>query len=122
MTLAFFVAGRITNPLNGSHRHWSVRAKWAKSWRGNTCWIAKSKMREGGIYLMDAQPKRIKFLGNVVRLFDDDNFRAAMKPLRDGLQDAGVIHHDGPRCGHVFEYKQRVKRNDLGVTVVVEDL
>ena len=112
----FFVPGRITNPLNGSHRHWSVRARWAKEWRGLTATIAH--LQCGGA--PPTLPKRIRLVGHVARRFDDDNYRAAMKPVRDGLRDGGIIQNDDPSCGHLFEYDQVVKR-PFGVTVIIEN-
>lgn len=43
-------------------------------------------------------------MARVWNLFNDDGLRAALKPVRDGLMDARVIHSDGPRSGHGFVY------------------
>jgi hypothetical protein len=49
----------------------------------------------------------------VKRRLDDDNLQGAVKPFRDGLQDAGVIRDDSPRDGHAFEYEQVVAGDRL---------
>ena len=114
--MEWFIPGRITNPLNGSHHHWSVRAKWAKAWRTQSGFVAAQHARG----IDPKTPKRIIFTGHVVRKFDCDNFMSAMKPVRDGLKDAGIIHDDGPDSGHEFVYNQIIDRKRLGVEVKVQ--
>ena len=120
MTLTFFVPGKVTNPLNGSHGHWRVRAAWAKRWRTQTelrCFGAR--VTHMG-WTLSWTPKRITFTVHVARRFDDDNLAAICKPIRDGLQGS-IIHNDGPDCGHTFIYQQIVDRDNRGVEVTVEE-
>lgn len=119
--LTFFVRGIVKNPLNGSHGHWRVRAAWAKQWRQQTIYAADKAM--GCAFHVESMddPRRITFTAHVARRFDDDNLAAICKPVRDGLQDAGIIHNDGPDCGHTFVYKQVVDKVNRGVEVTVEE-
>lgn len=113
---SWFIPGRLRNPLNGSHRHWATRFQWGKDWRTKTAFLI---LRERPRYRADA-PKRIAFRARVWSLFDDDGLRAALKPVRDGLRDAGIVHDDSPRSGHEFVYEQVVDRRRRGVEVRVE--
>jgi hypothetical protein len=85
-------------------------------------------------------PKRVKFIAYVPRRFDDDGLQAALKPCRDGMQESapavirggrtvraaqvgcGIIHSDGIKSGHQFEYRQETTRDRGrgGVFVIVE--
>lgn len=110
--LAVFVPGKVTNPLNGSHGHWTKHRRWAKDWRER----AQTALLEGRSWFLTVGqtvgpaevPKAITFIAYVAREFDDDNIRAACKPCRDALKDMRVIDDDKPSAGHVFEYQQVV--------------
>lgn len=128
--LDVFVPGKVTNPLNGSHGHWSVRAKWAKDWRTRTRVYAEHA-RSAVATLLDARgksaeaarrPKRVTFTLHVWRRFDDDALGPCAKPCRDGLVDAGVVDSDGPKAPHQWVYEQRVDRKRPGVRIVVTAL
>lgn len=117
-TVTLFVPGRVTNPLNGSHRHWSVRAKWAEGWRTVTqvAWIKAGQPAMEG-------PARVTFTAHVHRLFDDDNLAACVKPVRDAAVRAILGTDDGPKCGHQFVYRQELTPKEIrGVLITVEAL
>ena len=117
--LDIFLPGELSNPLNGSHRHWSVRARWAKIWRTKTHLLVSARPEVRG--LDSTAPKIIRFVANLWNLMDEgDGIRAALKPVLDGLRDARVIHSDGPGCGHLFVYGQRIDRRQRGVRILVE--
>ena len=65
-------------------------------------------------------PKDIRFVAWVWNLMDDDGLRAAIKPVRDGLKDAQIIHDDGPKSGHRFSYDQAISREERGVWILVD--
>ena len=126
MRLEVFVPGKLANPLNGSHGHWTTRAKWAREWRARThnrLWVA---MRQHGLphdfarVEQSDRPKRVSFLVQTHNPVDDDALPGMCKPARNGLKDAGIIHNDGPESGHVFTYAQAVKRDHRGVLITVE--
>jgi hypothetical protein len=112
LTVTLFCPGKPVNVLNGSHRHWSVRAKWASAWRHTTqlAWL------EAGRPTLDG-PARVTFTVYVGRLFDDDALGAIVKPVRDQAVRLICQSGDGPGSGHSFSYKQE-RRSDLrGVLV-----
>jgi hypothetical protein len=116
-----FVPGRLTNPLNGPHRHWSQRARWAKEWRTRVVIHVGAALGQRGRRLpAPERPKRITFGANTGRTWDDDNLRAGLKPVRDGLIAAHVIDDDG-NPQHEFIYRQEVDRGRPGVRIVVEE-
>ena len=118
VTLQLFVPGRLTNPLNGSHRHWSARAKWAQTWRIATqvAWLQAGQPTWPGA-------AHVTFVAQVRRRFDDDNLAACIKPVRDAAVRALFGTDDGPACGHWFSYRQEVRPGRAyGVLVVVEPL
>jgi hypothetical protein len=143
--LAFFVPGRLTNPLN-SRRGW--RAVWSSSrdWRRRTAdaaLVAMVKASSVGslkqvIAIHEPQtPRQITFRAHVWRLFDDEGLVAACKPVRDGLcpptlswrrgrmvaaAGAELIHSDAPDSGHEFRYEQVVDRAGQGVEIRVESV
>jgi hypothetical protein len=101
-----FVAGQLTNPMNGSRGHWTKHAKWASLWRDRTGLILFDELsRVKAPWKADA-PKAVTFVCFVAREWDDDNVRAACKPLRDALKDMKLIDDDKPSTGHVFAYTQ----------------
>lgn len=112
--LVVFVPGRPRNPLNGSHEHWSKRAKWAKGWRDRAGHRLYEQSGPGGRpYRIHGhwpwslvEPKRITFTIYGPSRFDDDNLRAVCKPVRDALKDMAVIDDDRPSAGHTFVYEQ----------------
>lgn len=111
---ALWVPGRLVNPLN-HRRGW--RAVWATS--------KTSRQRTAHAFVVygpevaPETPKIVTFTANVGAEWDDDNLRAAIKPHRDGLKDAGIINDDKPSAGHVFVYTQRIDRAHPGVWIRV---
>lgn len=124
--LAVFVPGPVRNPLNGTHGHWSKRAKWAKGWREKTTMVILEGYGLGytgivheGTSVAAWRPKTVTFTANTHNRMDDDNLRAALKPVRDGLKDMRVIDDDKPESGHEFVYHQRIDRARRGVEIRV---
>jgi hypothetical protein len=121
--LEVFIPGNLRNPLNGSWGGWPKHAKLAKQWRERTAtrflvqWIVAGRPPR-----TPTIPKVITFTAHVGRHWDDDNLPAAIKPIRDGLVDAGVIHSDAPDSGHTFTYAQCVDRNDRGVKITIHSI
>jgi hypothetical protein len=119
--LVVFVPGRLGNPLNGPHGHWSKHARWAKQWRERThlAWLEKYQRRGD---LVPTVPKLIRFRAHTWNAVDDDALSAMCKPVRDALRDIGLIHDDSPGSGHVFVYGQVIERSHRGVQITVEPL
>jgi len=118
--MTIFIPGKLRNPLNGSWGGWRKHARLAKDWREHTlaqflvAWI-----NAGRPYRDAHAPKTITFTAHVGAGWDDDNLPAAIKPIRDALVDAQVIHSDAPDSGHVFRYAQVVDRTHRGVEIAV---
>ena len=121
--LAVFVPGKLRNPMNGTHGHWSKHARWAKTWRERTCWaVFESAYRGAGVVgvnmgrmllaleMQPDRPKVVTFHAIVPSKFDDDNLPPCCKPIRDALKDMGVINDDRTSAGHTFVYEQEAKR------------
>lgn len=114
-----FVPGKLVNVLNGSHGHWSRRARWAKQWRERAylTMLTTPKFMQAVSAGDAATPKRITFTAHTHNRVDSDGLAAMLKPSRDALKDAGIIHDDGPDSGHVFEYAQVIDRAHRGVAI-----
>lgn len=117
--LAVFVPGSVRNPLNGSHGHWSKRARWAKTWRERTVNVVAIGLGHWPSEEASRMPKRVTFFARTHNRMDDDNLRAALKPVRDALRDMRVIHDDDPASGHEFVYEQVIDRARRGVEIRV---
>ena len=120
-TVTLWIPAHLVNSLN-AREHWQVTAERARRQREAVC--AALLERLGHRYQLrvgPALPKRVTFHAYVARLFDSDGLQAAMKSLRDGLQDARLIDDDRPEAGHVFHYEQTVtpQKADRGVRITV---
>lgn len=124
--LAVFIPGKVQNPLNGSHGHWSKRARWAKTRREKAQMCILVAIRNSIKRFADpAMPKLVTFTATVWNEFDSDGLAAALKPTRDALVDMRVLHNDRPSSGHAFIYEQvvaRGKKSEPGVAIRVEKL
>jgi len=139
--VTIWIPGKLRNPDNGSHRHWSAVARERAEWRRRTF----EAVRVEGLLLSSRlaaearTPKRIRFRAHLWSLFDsDDGLRSALKSVKDALgpptpiywqgrlvghaPGAYLIHSDAPGCGHEFLYAQIIDRSHRGVEVMVEAL
>ena len=114
-----FIPGKLRNPLNGSWGGWRKHWRSAREWREKTAMLI---LLEGfrAPSQFARRPKRITFTVQTGAPWDSDAVPAAVKPIRDALVDAGIIHSDAPDSGHEFLYGQRVDRKNRGVDIVVE--
>jgi hypothetical protein len=122
--VTLFIPGKLENPLNGPHGHWSKRARWAKirKEKAELCILFALKSRK--VPWPPELPKQVTFTATVWNVFDDDGLTAAIKPYRDACKSMGLINDDRPSAGHKFVYEQRTERKlgTLGVTLRVEPL
>ena len=124
--ITFALSTPLQNPLNGSHGHWSKHARWARTRREAACLAILAAIGPRPKVLART-PKVVTFTAFVGAEWDDDNLRAAIKPYRDALKDAGLINDDRPSAGHEFRYEQRIERGKgkprgLRVTVALSEL
>ena len=120
--LEFWLSARLVNALN-RREYWMATAVRARTQREAVALAVHQALgRTYRIAVPPGRPKAIHFEARVGRAFDDDNLRAALKSVRDGLIDAGLIQGDAPRDGHTFTYTQvpGTPGPKRGVRVVVE--
>ncbi len=134
-----WIVGKLENPKS-QHWHWRKQQKWAAGWREVTACLCKDLLPG----VAPEVPKRIRFTAHVKRRFDADGLQMALSAIRDGLQTpqtverryragfagtrtktihipgASVIHNDGVKSGHVFEYQQIVDQERQGVWIEVD--
>ena len=115
-----YLVGHVLSQAN-ARGHWSKRHRYAKDWRRVTALLTAEAMRKNAP-VWSNPPKHITFIADVWSLMDDDNLESALKPIRDGLQDAQLILDDGPSSGNRFSYEQRVNRKQPRVIIRVEIL
>lgn len=119
--LVLWLPGGLINPMNSTMFLWKHR-RWARTRREQSAEVARVALLRDFVWrdVEPAAPKRVEFLAIVPKRFDDDGLRAALKPSRDGLADARLIHHDGPKSGHLFLYAQHGTRSSApGVHVTI---
>lgn len=126
MRFEIFVPGPLRNPMNGSHGHWRKHARWARQWRERTHQRLFVQLAGRRGLPPATEPKVVHLHAVTFNAWDDDNLRAGLKPMRDALKDAHVIHDDGPEkgpggevlpCRHHFIYTQEVDRLHRGVRI-----
>ena len=103
--LTFWLPVRIVNGLN-AREHWTVDAKRARIQRDAVCAGVLAAIGRRRLAVGPAVPKRVHCEAFVWRVLDGDGLQAALKHVRDGLIDAGVLDGDAPRHGHRFTYSQ----------------
>lgn len=102
---------------NGSRGNPIAHAKWVKVWRDAACEAAADIPFCGRIRVSSVMRRR------AIGTADEDNDRARLKPLVDGLRDAGVIRKD--TRGHVVYgpcSEERAGPEGPGVLLIVEAL
>lgn len=90
--------------LNDRMNHW-VKAKKVREWREAACWLA----RAAKIPQCERVRVELHYMPAQERRRDPDNLVASMKPIVDGLVDAGVVVDDTAafveRCWPVIHAK-----------------
>jgi len=121
--VTLFIPCTLVNPLNGSHGHWSKRAR-----------SARTQREKAQMYLLQAlgteRPnphtlKRITFTAYTYNAFDGDGLQASLKNIRDALKDMRIVDDDRASLGHQFVYEQQISRGKnakRGVQITVETL
>ena len=118
--LLVWIPGPVRSVQSGGHGHWTARAGVVKAQRTKAHLLVSAACAKAGWLVGSDVPKIVTFAASVHNLMDDENLAYALKPTRDGLRDAGIIHDDSPRSGHVFHYVQEIDRKRPGVMVRVE--
>lgn len=87
---------KLPNELKGMH--WAARSNHTKQWRCTTVALAIAKRNSLNFFFKPFQACRITFVRASASPADLDGIVASMKPLLDGIVDAGIILGDGPGC------------------------
>lgn len=122
--LLAWIPGRLRNPLNGSQgmtRNGRIaRSKERANWRMRTTLCVKDAMNRAEWRHEPGDGKLIVLTAYVWNLYDPDALGGVLKPITDGLVDAGIIHSDGPKTWHRIERRQEINRKHRGVYVIVQ--
>ena len=103
---------------NGPHGHWSVRSRERKKWR-HLVVLAIGQKKPSSPF------ERVfcTFIRATCREPDFDNLVASMKPIRDGLVDAGIVVNDKtsnmPEAKYIWE---KAAKDNSHVRVIVEEV
>lgn len=119
-TLTVWLPATLVNTLNARH-HWVVAWHRARAQRDAMAAAVLSALGRRRFAVSPSRPKHVRFDAYVGRAFDSDGLQAALKHVRDGLQDCGVIDTDSEASGHVFVYRQTpgTPPRDRGVRVTI---
>ena len=125
--LTVFIPGALVNPLNQRGWAWYKQRAWAKGWREKTCLVVRDAVNRlpatKRVALLNGNdPKRVEFHAYVWSLFDQDNLASALKPVLDGIVDAGLLASDNVIVlpAAAVEYRQVVNRAHRGVEILIE--
>lgn len=103
-------------PSPNARLHWRTKARVTKHWRST----ARLKAALAGIPQCPRVRISVVIIRRALGVADEDNDRARMKALVDGLRDAGVIEND--TYGNVEWGTMREERGRKGLRVIVERL
>lgn len=99
---------KTVNESNGSHGHWSTKAKRRRQQRRMAFMLCPAV----------ALPVTVLMTRHSAGTLDDDGLRSALKSVRDGIADRFGIADNDPRI--TFEYAQaKCARGEFGVQVLV---
>jgi hypothetical protein len=119
--LTLWIPARLVNALN-AREFWTVDAKRARMQREAVCAaVLETLGRTYRLRVGPAVPKTVHFHAFGTRYWDGDGLQSALKHVRDGLIDAGILDDDGPQSGHVFEYEQTIatRKAARGVRITI---
>jgi hypothetical protein len=104
-------------PPGPNHRlHWAKKAGLTSAWRQ----MAMLKAQEARIPMQERIRLSARFLRARLGVADEDNDRARLKPVADGLVDAGVIRKD--TRGHIEWGPVTEEHGGPGFVLVIESL
>lgn len=94
--------GTVLSPNAPRGTHWAVRRDAIRAYRGLACAEA---MAIGNRNRWKSAEQRATFYFTANRNRDGDNFLARLKPVWDGLQDAGVLDNDSGLVHHPVKFE-----------------
>ena len=108
MTVAVFIPMKANGSQN-SREHWAAKAKRVKKER-NWAWLITPKVE---------LPCVVTLTRCGSRQLDDDNLRACLKAVRDGVADRLGVPDNDPRVQWRYD-QAKCKRVDVGVRIELE--
>jgi crossover junction endodeoxyribonuclease RusA len=122
--LSFFLAGHPPGPNQTVRWHWGRRAKERRVWRDASAWGARAAYGRSSMAGHHRPVEvAVTFHFRVTRTRDRDNLVASLKPVLDGLVDAGILKDDSPTWLRSLVVREQVAPTErLGITVEVSEL
>lgn len=94
LRITLSIPDRVLSP--NARAHWAVKARATRETRGAAYYRAMAAMREQGMKppMWETAEAHVTFYWPTAHRRDRDNAQRRMKPVWDGLQDAGVVEDD----------------------------
>lgn len=109
---------KTTNPLNGSHRHWSVKSRQRKSQRTAVFHLVRMALQRQDIGLpVTCTVTRIAPSNG---LDPHDGLGAALKGVIDGIADALGLSNDRDERVHLVLKQERGRPKEYAVRIQIE--
>lgn len=102
-----------------NNMHWATKHKWKKAWEDE---VYFSMMEHRSYFKKIPIPYlKLKIIYYNVQVMDEDNLRGSVKPILDGIVNAGVIYDDSPKyLSHTVEQVKVHKRKEQGVELIFD--
>lgn len=113
------VPGIPPSPNASSGRHWGTIARDRRKFRGDAKLLALPFVRARGQPL-DRVRITITIVRHGGRPFDPDAAISLVKPIIDGIVDAGLLRDDGPRYVEYAPAQQRLGPHKMTIIELVE--
>ncbi len=113
---------RLTNPLNGSHKHWAVKARARKEHRSTVALALNAPLSAFREIIVRQAGGAKSLLVTVIRvaprqLDPHDGLPASCKGVVDGIADALDIDDRDPRIMWTYDQKKGSRPNQYGVEI-----
>lgn len=96
--------------------HWAQKAKEAKKWRTMSAYVARKFKPKTPFESVE-----LTFIRGSSRQCDFDNGIAALKPIIDGLKDAGIILDDNPNVVKAIRFGWEKASRSCGYIKIIVD-
>lgn len=120
VNLVVTIPGRPPTPNNGPRNNWAAAAAERKQWRGDAHKIARDAVNRAGWERADLVRVHVVFVVPTHGRRDWSNLIASLKPLEDGLVDAGVMLDDSLDVIQSYTFGHRYERGIAATEFHVE--
>jgi crossover junction endodeoxyribonuclease RusA len=118
--LTVVIPGRPPTPNNGPRNNWAAAAAERKQWRGDAHKIARDAVNRAGWPGADLVRIHVVFVVPTHGRRDWSNLIASLKPLEDGMVDAGVMRDDSLDVIQSYTFGHRYERGIAATEFHVE--